>query len=280
MEEQADKGSNKKDDSEKFPKSDLEKEKITKMLLQMFVFQALEPDNVASVVDAMKPIKISIGQIVVKEGEEIDLFYVVDCGKFDVIKANSSGGTDLIGRYENSGYFGDCALYYKNHLNATTVIARTEGLLWAIDNETFDKVLINKDLEKRQMYMELLEGVEQFKYLNEREKMKLTDAMKKLVFKNGDVIKKGDEKNGMFFVIEGSCKVIRQKCLKEETTEEEIAQIRAGQFFGEDSLICNEPQIDTVLATEDTSTIYLDIGAFERLVGPFAEIINRHSTCQ
>lgn len=70
----------------------------------------------------------------------------------------------MVGKYENSGSFGELALMY-NLPRAATIQAVTEGSLWAMDRQTFRRIVLNAAYKKRKMYESLLEKVPMLKAL-------------------------------------------------------------------------------------------------------------------
>jgi len=52
-------------------------------------------------------------------------------GKYDILVASDGGEPKLVGNYENQGSFGELALMY-NTPRAATIVASTEGVLWAL----------------------------------------------------------------------------------------------------------------------------------------------------
>ena len=52
-----------------------------------------------------------------------------------------------MGCYDNTGSFGELALMY-NTPRAATIIARTEGCLWALDRSVFRKIVLQSAFKK------------------------------------------------------------------------------------------------------------------------------------
>lgn len=78
--------------------------------------------------------------------------------------------------YENSGSFGELALLY-NMPRAATIQAITDGSLWAMDRQTFRRILLKSAFKKRKMYEALIESVPMLKALQPYERMNLADAL-------------------------------------------------------------------------------------------------------
>lgn len=86
-------------------------------------------------------------------------------GKFDVYVKDPATATDnRIHTYDNRGAFGELALLY-NMPRAATVKAITLGTLWAMDRQTFRRILLKSAYKKRKMYETLIDKVPMLKSL-------------------------------------------------------------------------------------------------------------------
>lgn len=86
-------------------------------------------------------------------------------GRFEVYVKDAVTGTDnLIHTYDNRGAFGELALLY-NMPRAATVKAITTGTLWAMDRQTFRRILLKSAYKKRKMYETLINKVPMLKSL-------------------------------------------------------------------------------------------------------------------
>lgn len=89
-------------------------------------------------------------------------------GVFNIyVKTDSDSEPRLVGKYDNAGSFGELALMY-NLPRAATIQAVTPGALWAMDRQTFRRILLKSACKKRKMYESLLENVPMLKTLEVR----------------------------------------------------------------------------------------------------------------
>ncbi|KAB7496089.1 cAMP-dependent protein kinase type II regulatory subunit [Armadillidium nasatum] len=123
------------------------------------------PDQIGEVLDAMFERKVTENEYVIKQGDDGDNFYVIESGIYNIfVEIDPSGPPKLVGKYEHSGSFGELALMY-NLPRAATIQAVTTGSLWAMDRQTFRRIVLNAAYKKRKMYESLLEKVPMLKAL-------------------------------------------------------------------------------------------------------------------
>jgi cAMP-dependent protein kinase regulator len=76
---------------------------------------------------------------------------------------------------------------------AATIRAVSDGQLWALDRQTFRRILLKSAFRKRKMYEALINSVPMLKALQNYERMNLADALIPKVYGNGDqIIKQGE----------------------------------------------------------------------------------------
>lgn len=104
------------------------------------------------------------------------LFYFFS-GIFHALVGSSPASEPThIHTYENSGSFGELALLY-NMPRAATIKAISDGSLWAMDRQTFRRIILKSAFKKRKMYEALIESVPMLKTLQSYERMNLADAL-------------------------------------------------------------------------------------------------------
>ena len=87
----------------------------------------------AGAISCMEKIDVSAGDVIIKQGDAGDKFYIVDSGTYDVGVRNEDGVVMTVLTYENPGSaFGELSLMYGKP-RAATVTATSGGQLWAIN---------------------------------------------------------------------------------------------------------------------------------------------------
>ncbi|XP_077547617.1 cAMP-dependent protein kinase type II regulatory subunit-like [Haemaphysalis longicornis] len=257
------------------PKSPAQREKLSQAVKNILLFKSLDQAQMQEVIDAMFERKVKAGETVIKQGDDGDNFYVISSGTYHIYVGDGSGkgGEKLVGKYEGSGSFGELALMY-NMPRAATITAVTEGTLWAMNRQTFRRIVLKSAFKKRKEYENLLEKVPMLKSLNEYERMNLCDALMPRSYRDGDlIIMQGDAADGMYFIEDGTVRITLKK---DGGTETEVSRISKGGYFGELALLTKKPRAASVYAVGMVKLAFLDVSAFERLLGPCREIMMRN----
>lgn len=255
------------------PKSDEQRERLSHAVRNILLFKSLDVPQMQEVIDAMFERKVKSGETVIQQGDDGDNFYVIQNGTYNIFVAKDNEENKLVGKYENSGSFGELALMY-NMPRAATIKAVTEGSLWAMNRQMFRRIVLKSAFKKRKEYENLLERVPMLQSLNHYERMNLCDALVPKSYEDKDVIiKQGDAADGMYFIEDGT---VRIAVKKEGGSEMEVSRISKGGYFGELALLTKKPRAATVYASGTVRVAFLDVSAFERLLGPCREIMMRN----
>jgi len=250
-----------------FPKSDEQRSRLIESVKNILLFRSLDKEQMNQVLDAMFERKVTPDETVIRQGDDGDNFYVIESG---IYKAYV--GENHIHTYNNSGSFGELALLY-NMPRAATIKAETVGQLWAMDRQTFRRILLKSAFRKRKMYESLLDTVPMLKTLQSYERLNLADALQPKSFKaNERIIKQGDAADGMYFIEDGTVSIR----LNQDDGEVEISRLSKGAYFGELALVTHRPRAASAYAVENVKVAFLDVDAFERLLGPCMDIMKRN----
>jgi len=126
---------NKKEDfkARVIPKSDTAKAAIMDKINKAFMFSGLNDNERNIVVDAMETKNCTKGDVVIKEGDEGDVLFIIDSGTLTCTKI-FKGDTDPthLKKYEPGEAFGELALLY-NAPRAATITSDGDSILYALD---------------------------------------------------------------------------------------------------------------------------------------------------
>lgn len=260
-----------------YPKSDEQRQRLGEAVRNILLFRSLDLQQMQEVLDAMFERKVKPGDIVIKQGDDGDNFYVIDCGVYHIYVDTDQEKNKLVGKYDNVGSFGELALMY-NMPRAATIEAASDGSLWAMNRQTFRRIVLKSAFRKRKEYEMLLEGVPMLQTLENYERMNLCDALMPKPYTDGDlIIKQGDDADGMYFIEDGAVKITMIKETEDnKEVEMEVITLTKGQYFGELALVTQKPRAASAYAVGNVKLAFLDVAAFERLLGPCMAIMSRN----
>ncbi|CRK97544.1 CLUMA_CG010931, isoform A [Clunio marinus] len=252
-----------------FPKTDEQRSRLCDSVKNILLFRALDPEQMNEILDAMFEKKVKPEDVIIRQGDDGDNFYVIESGIYNAYVGDDN---KHVHTYENRGSFGELALLY-NMPRAATIKAVSEGQLWALDRQTFRRILLKSAFRKRKMYEALINSVPMLKTLQNYERLNLADALIPKVFGAGErIIKQGDAADGMYFIEEGTVSI---KILQ-DAGEVEISKLEKGQYFGELALVTHRPRAASAYAQDNVKVAFVDVDAFERLLGPCMDIMKRN----
>ena len=129
-------------------------------------------------------------------------------------------------------------------------------------------VRYQRDFQKMFIYLVVAEK------LYDWERMTIADALEEVTFEDGDVVvKQGDEGDAFFIIVEGEASVTQ---VDENGASSELSRLAKSDYFGEVSLLLDQPRLASVTAVGQLSCVKLDRARFERLLGPCSEILKRN----
>lgn len=89
--------------------------------------------------------------------------------------------------YEPGEAFGELALLY-NAPRAATIKAKVDCLLWVLDRNTFNHIVKDASMRKREKYEDFLKSVKVLQNMDHYERSKLADAIKEETYKQGEMV--------------------------------------------------------------------------------------------
>ncbi|CAK9295287.1 unnamed protein product [Gordionus sp. m RMFG-2023] len=259
-----------------YPKTAEQREKIKSAITETWLLKTLESDEIEEVIDAIYTLPVKKGDKIIEQGQPGENFYIIESGNYDVYVAAKENVTPSkkVSSYIGTGSFGEIALLC-NLPRTATVVATSNGSLWAVDRQTFRRIVIRRAYEKREYHKELLNGCSLFKTLKDYEQFKILDAFDIKRYKVGDLIlSQGDNPDGMYFIKEGVVKII----FKDGTTKKDyvLATLKKNDYFGEMALLNSKPRSASAVAQTSVTTAFLATDDFERLLGSCKEIMMRN----
>ena len=211
------------------------------------------------------------GEIIFRQGDVPDKFYIITNGRVNIIYRASSGRDVLINKLRTGDYFGEIGMA-RNTLRAASVQAETAVSVMAMDYQTFhnwlDQSTLNRDeidqlIEKRSANVPPPTATYEppprrpvTPQMNTGElKLRLTRPQNETTlqtYKTGEIImQKGDAADYFYILVEGDVEV-----LGNDGTRIDI--LRAGSYFGEMGLMKDGLRSATVRTLTPVQVIIFD----------------------
>ena len=190
-------------------KSNEQKRKIEKRLSKVFMFQALGKKEKELTIDVMNERKYEAGEIIIQQGDDGDDLYVVESGHLDCYQNASDGSEKFLLTYGPGDAFGELALLY-NTPRGATIKAKTAGTLWSLDRESFNNIVKEAAIKKREKYEKFLSGIKLLADMRPYERIKIADALRPMHFDSKEfVIRQGDTGDSFFFIEDGQAVALK-----------------------------------------------------------------------
>lgn len=248
-------------------KSDSIQKLIARAVKDNILFANLESSQVSQIVEEMYKIDVAPGTDLIKQGDLGDNFYVVESGTFEIYVAKGSGKPKMVAQRGTGQSFGELALMY-NSPRAATVRSVSNAIVWAVDRFSFRRILMKQSRDKIAQYEEFLKSVELLNPLLANERAAIAESLEEITFENGHVIcRQGDQGDTFYIVKKGHCIV--------DKDGEQVHEYFEGGYFGERALLKDEPRAATIKADGKVQCLMLDRQAFEFLLGPLGDIMEK-----
>mmetsp|Transcript_35146 Transcript_35146/g.80464 ORF Transcript_35146/g.80464 Transcript_35146/m.80464 type:complete len:457 (+) Transcript_35146:32-1402(+) len=257
----------------KHEKSQEQRERIRSVLSQSFLFAALEEEDIGIIVDAIVIRAVGAQENIIVEGEDGSEMFVIMEGKFECIK--KIDGSDKVVKTCGVGdFFGELALLY-NAPRAATVQAAEASMVLQLDRETFNHIVRDGSMKKRNQYDEFLKSVALLATLGQYERMQLADALRKESVPAGTIVVRQGDAGDKFFIVESGNLVATKK--NDDGSEKEVMKYKTGDYFGELALLRGNVRQASVSATSDCKLLAMETKIFKQLLGSLEAIMKRNA---
>lgn len=103
-------------------------------------FNILPPENINAMFSRLQPMEAKAGQVVIRQGDPGDYYYIVKSGRATVTRKSDAGKVGVLSELGEGDAFGEEALLSGAPRNAT-VIMKTDGELMRLAKSDFDELL-------------------------------------------------------------------------------------------------------------------------------------------
>jgi ABC-type lipoprotein export system ATPase subunit len=194
----------------------------------------LARNELAQVLSQLEPIKFSAGQVIIRQGEEADSFYIIVRGMVDVILRHPTGTEVLTAQLQAGHYFGEIGLL-EGGVRTATVKASEDNdvIVMQLSRDRFAELLDNSDMTREQLIHLMRKRVME-QHITEVLPVLLPEQLDRVMahisvidYAAGErVIERGDPVETLLIVVEGRAAILNEQ-------EETIREIGVGESFGE-----------------------------------------------
>jgi cAMP-dependent protein kinase regulator len=243
-----------------YPKTPDQLRRIKASIAKNFIFRDLDEEQETGVLNAMQERKVVKDDVVIRQGDVGEYFYVVESGLLYcfirpeplpptwLTEGSSQSNPTPPESFLQPGYhpefgkkvaeckpgnsFGELALMY-GHPRAATVLAIEPSTLWSLDRITFRTIILKAAHRRRTMYEQFLASVTLLSSLEPEERSKIADALVSRVYLDGEpVVRQGEMGDTFFFVEEGEAIVTKTQVTDQGLKEIKVGHLKKGDYFG------------------------------------------------
>jgi cAMP-dependent protein kinase regulator len=261
------------DDLTDFQPPEFEKDRdsiqqIDSALRKNFVFNEMNEDERERFVKAFEEVVFEKGQIIIKQGDVGDYFYVIASGEvsYEVNKKN-------VGSAASGDSFGELSLLYTCPRNASVIAESPSTRLFRVDQRTFRFMMQSQTNDLEESKKKLLRGIKFLEHLSDEDLVRLSSVMTPCIFTIGDYLVKRGEKGDSFYILhEGK---VRLMDIVVGNNRYEDVTLHTGDYFGEGALISSETRTANAVAVTKGTAFSIDRSVFQRVLGDFITVIRK-----
>jgi subfamily B ATP-binding cassette protein HlyB/CyaB len=232
-------------------------------------FAILSDEELERFGERFELVHYTLGQAVVRAGEEADAFYIVYSGRARVIAVNSTGEEVTVGTLTRGNSFGEQGLLTRTPRNFT-VRAASDLALLRLSKQDFEH-LLDEHPTLREYFDKYISEISirnflklctVFAPLAPQEIRDLLGSMQIKEYAAGDaIIREGETGDAFYILRSGSAQVI-----KESDNGKVLNRLKAGDSFGELALLTGQVRAASIITKEPSSVFRLEKSEFERIV--------------
>jgi len=245
------------------------------LLRRSSLFQFLTEEHYEKLRALLKEESYDFGDLLVKQGDPADAFYVLASGRARVVKTDQAGEEIALASLKPGDSFGESALIEGGTRTATVRCSTAvEALRLGRDDflQLTEKIpALKHHLELMARHRALHGFLYEFSNFGRLPVAALRSLVEKLspmqVAKGTSIIRQGDPPGAMYILEKGKARAFHS----DNGSQQNLAFYREGDFFGELSILANSPRSASVEAFSDCRLLALEPEAVHELKGSYPE---------
>jgi CRP-like cAMP-binding protein len=230
---------------------------------------SLSRTAVAWVAARVHTLTFAPGEVIIRQGEPADRFYILAEGRVEVFRERVEGERAVLAYLERGAYFGEIGLL---HMVARTATVRAVEAVTALalDRADFEQIVAESDLtaseisEVVQHRMTSARLADALPALNPEQVARVMPRVEPRQYPAGTtIVRQGDPADRFYLLARGEVEVLNHHPSGDDIV---LAVLGAGDYFGEVGLVHGRPRMATVRALTPVEALTLDVEGFRRLL--------------
>ena len=225
----------------------------------------LAQESFIAVARSLTILRLKDGEVVMRQGEVGDSLFLVASGELRVFVSTPDGFKDIAHLFENT-LFGEMALITGQPRTASVAVVGEADVIQVSKTALLHVIVgvpsVREALDRfsrERLIKNLLQTSPLFVPFTKSQQGELLRRFEGHEIEAGvDIIREGERGQGLFLILSGEVDVITHAA-------EPVARLRAGDMFGEMSLVTDQPTSATVRAATPTTVLFLGREYVERL---------------
>jgi CRP-like cAMP-binding protein len=253
-----------------------DQERAVDRLAKMSLFEGLPDEILWAVSQRLLLNHVPAGELVFAEGAPGDALYLVDSGQVEIVSGERQGGT-VLARLGADEFFGEMALL-TGKPRSSAARAATHTNLWVLYRTDFDDLVnrypaislaLSRVLSQRLADMDRrftethLRNLKLLAGLSPSQMDDISRRLRPARYRQGEeILHEGDPGKEMFFIESGRVQVTHGRGASTLV----LAELGAGDLFGEMALLTGNPRSASVTALSDVDLWSMSQGDFDNVV--------------
>lgn len=249
---------------------------LGKALPKIPLFSELTPDAFVALMEQCGFIRAEPGQVILKQGDAGNSFFVVCSGKMRVVK--DADGEQIVMAYLPEGaFFGEMALLSGSRRSAT-VVADEESELLEISAPILNNLVKQyphvaqslRQFGRQRLLADVMATSALFRPFDRPERKRLVELFKVREVQAGEtIIQESGSADGLYLVMSGELEVQKGQGAKAMS----LAKLKEGEIFGEMSLLSHKPATASVIAKRRSTVLRLPRDHFQELIVTYPQVL-------
>ncbi|HEY0080775.1 MAG TPA: peptidase domain-containing ABC transporter [Pyrinomonadaceae bacterium] len=242
---------------------------LKELLKDSTAFSILSDEELRRFIERFELRHYRLGQTICRAGDVADCFYVVYSGRARVVSQNNGDEEVTVGTLTRGNTFGEQGLLTDSRRHFTVRAASDLSLL-KLDKSDFDRLLKERP-ELREYFDRYISDISirnflklctVFSSIAPQDIRGLLSSMRVIDYPAGQyIIREGEPGDAFYILRQGSARVV-----KESEGGRTLAQLKAGDAFGELALLTGEPRAASIITQEPSSVFRLEKQDFDQIL--------------